>query len=169
MPGYSQWKLLAHADNAAGASPSISTQAFDTLLLLKIYLRIPGYSGASVARLRFNDDSGTTAYSYSVAENFAAPSTGVAGVASGWNLATTLSDSQALFEITMINSISIEKSGIWQGLCNSLVAATPPKIVHGSGLWINAAAIFKVTLDAGAGGGNLNLGSGISVFGSEAT
>jgi hypothetical protein len=139
------------------------------LLLLKIYLRIAGYSAASIARLRFNDDTGTTAYSYSVSENFAVPSTGIAGVASGWNLATALADSQALFEITMVNSISIEKSGIWQGVCGSLVAATAPRLVFGSGLWINAAAISKITLDAGAGGGNLNLGTGISVFGSDAT
>jgi hypothetical protein len=167
MSGYSQWKLLAHVDNvASGAAASMTTQGFDPALLLKIYLRIAGYSASSVARLRFNGDSGAN-YAYKVSENLAA-ATAATG-ASGLDLATALGGSQALIEMTLINSVTIEKSLFWDGVAGSLVAATAPNRIIGSGIWINAAAINQVTLDAGSGGGTLSLGTGISVFGSEAT
>jgi hypothetical protein len=170
MTGYSQWRLLCHIDNvAAGAGPSIATPTFDPLLLLKVLIRVAGYSASSIARLRFNGDSGTTNYSYAVSENFAAPTTSISGTASGWNIATTAGSSQSDVEITIVNSITIEKGAFWQGCVNSLVAGTAPAILTGSGLWINSAAISQITLDAGTGGGNLNLGTGMSVYGADVT
>jgi hypothetical protein len=169
--GYSNWNLLCHVDNfTAGAGPSLSTPAFDPLLLLKILIRVAGYSASSVARLRFNGDSGTTNYSYSVSENFSAPTTSTSGTASGVNLATTTGSSQSDIEVVILNSAGIEKGIFWQGVCNSLVAGTAPAILLGSGIWANTAvAVNQITLDAGTGGGNLNAGTGISVFGCNAT
>src|SRR5690349_7013002 len=101
MPGFAHLRI-AHADSAAGASASVISPVFDPYDFLLVHVRIAGYSGASVARLRFNGDTGTTAYSYAVQEFTGAATpvatggSGIAAAASGWNVAVTTGVARAL-------------------------------------------------------------------------
>jgi hypothetical protein len=165
MPGFSQWRMLANAENFAGDSAGISTPVFDPALLLKVYLRIVGYSNAAaVGRLRFNGDTGNN-YGFSVAENFAASTTGVS--TGGVGVATGANTNQAMVEVTVFNLATIIKSMIWQGVAGSSLISVAPRILLGSGLWNNAAAITSIQLDPGSVGGNVLAGSGIAVFGAD--
>lgn len=165
MTGYASLRMLARADNSAGASASVPTAAFDPENLLMVDVRISGYSAGSVARLQFNGDAGTTAYSYSVSENFAAPSTGVAAAAAGINVATTTGVGRGLITFFIRNFIG-QEHGLWfHGSTNSLVAATAPAIVMGAGIWATTNQITRITLDVGSGGGTLNAGTEITVYG----
>ena len=66
---------------AAGTPSSIASDRFDAINYLRVFIRIAGYAGGAIAQLRFNGDSGTTAYSYRVSNNCAAATTAVAGAA----------------------------------------------------------------------------------------
>lgn len=165
MSGYGALKLLAYANNSAGASAQVVAPVFDPENLLEIAIRIAGYSGASVGRLQFNGDAGTTNYSYGVMEGNGAPSTGVAGAAAGINCAVTTGVGRGLIVFRVRNFISQEHGIEWGGSSGSLVAATAPTIISGAGIWANTARITQVTLDVGSGGGTLNAGSEIAVYG----
>lgn len=165
MSGFSNFRILARADNAGGASAQINTQVFDPANLLIVAIRITGYSAGSVARLQFNGDAGTTAYSYSVSENFAVPTTGVAAAAAGIVVATTTAVARGLIVFHIRNLPGQEHGITWHGSTNSIVAATAPAIVLGSGNWTTTTQINRITLDVGAGGGTLNAGTEIVVYG----
>lgn len=164
MPSYGHLRLLARANNAGGASASIIAPAFDPENLLMVNIRIAGYSAASIARLQFNGDVGTTAYSYSVSENFAAPSTAVAAAAAGWNCATATGVARAMITFWIRNFPGQEHGGWWHGGSGSLVAATAPTIVTGAGVWATTNQITQITLDVGSGGGTLNAGTEIAIY-----
>ena len=138
---------------------------FDPPNRLEIDIRIVGYSAAATARLQFNGDTGTTAYAYSVSENFAAVTTAVSGVAAGWAVATTNQVVRSYITFHIRNVSGQVHGGWWVGSSGSEAAATAPVIVCGSGIWTTTAQITRVTLDVGAGGGNLNAGTSLDVYG----
>jgi hypothetical protein len=159
-------RLLARGDNSGGASADIPTQTFDAENLLLIHIRISGYSASGVARVQFNGDTGTTAYAYSVSDNFAAPSTAVAGVAAGINVAqTAITGGRALISMIIRNFPGQEHGITIIGNSGSLAAATAPTIVNGAGLWTTTSQITRVNLNVGTGGGTLNSGTEIIVYG----
>jgi hypothetical protein len=166
MPGFGALQLLSHVDNAGGASAQLITPVFDPWNFLAAFVRIAGYSANAVARLQFNLDTGTTAYSLSVMEGASAPTTQVSGTAAGIQLATTANVVRALIGPIWIRNVAGQVHGItWTGSSGSEAAATAPVIVQGSGVWANTARITRVTLDVGSGGGTLNAGTALDVYG----
>ena len=163
MPGYSNFALLATAV-AGGTVASITTPQFDACTFLKVYVRISGYSGAGIAQLQFNGDTGSTAYAWRVSNNNAAPTTAVAGVATGLKLSqTATAGARALHCCDIRNGAGQVHGVIWQGSDLSEAAATAPDISVGAGIWTNTAQITRITLTGDTV--NINAGSEIQVFG----
>lgn len=168
MSGYSDVVLLDFVNNSAGASAQLNSKTFDPFNFLTVDVFIVNYSATSTARLQFNGDAGTTAYSYSVMEGASAPTTAVAATAAGWAVATTNQVPRALITFRIQNFNGQSKGGVWTGSSGSTSASTAPAIVQGSGVWANNAQIIRVTLDVGPGGGTLNAGSQMWVWGHRA-
>lgn len=171
MPGHSNFNLIAHADNAGGATTTIATPKFDLYNFLRIYVRITGYSAGQVAQLRFNGDTGTTAYAYAVQEftgaatPVATGASAVAATAAGIKVAVTAITGARALIVFDISNINGQVHGItFNGSSGSLAAATAPVSVLGSGVWATTSQITQVTLDSG-GAGTLNVGSSVDIFG----
>lgn len=165
MPGFGALQFVAHVDNAAGASAQLVSPVFDPWNFLVVMVRIAGYSASAIARLRFNGDAGTTAYALSVSEGVAAPTTQISGVAAGIQMATTAQVARALIQF-WIRNVAGQVHGIhWEGTSGSEAAATIPALVRGAGLWTNTARITQITLDVGSGGGTLNAGTAMDIYG----
>lgn len=165
------FQRLAHVDNAAGASASLISPAFDAYDFLLVHIRITGYSANSVARLQFNGDAGTTAYAYSVQEftgaatPVATGASAVAAAAAGINCAVTGQVARSLITF-WIRNVSGQVHGInFTGSSGSEAAATAPSTVTGSGIWTTTSQITRITLDVGSGGGTLNASSAMDIFG----
>jgi len=168
MGSFSGLQFLCHVDNAAGASAQLVSPVFDSTSwnYLAVMVRIAGYSSTAVARLRFNGDTGTTAYTLSVMEGATAPTTQVSGTAAGIQLATTAQVARALIGPIWIRNVTGQVHGItWTGSSGSESAATAPAVVQGAGVWTNTAKITQITLDVGSGGGTLNAGTAMDVYG----
>jgi len=165
VPGFSNIQILAHVDNAGGASAQLISPVLDPWNFLMVLVRIAGYSSSSVARLQFNKDAGTTAYALSVMEGASAPTTQVSGTAAGIQVATTAQVARALIQF-WIRNVAAQVHGItWTGSSGSESASTAPAVVQGSGIWTNTARITQITLDVGSGGGTLNAGTAMDIYG----
>ena len=165
MAGFSNIVLLSSTNNSAGASATVVSNVFDPPNRLMVDVRIVGYSAASTARIQFNGDTGTTAYAYTVTENVAAVTTGVAGAAAGWAVATTNQVARSLITFFIRNVSGQVHGGWWQGSSGSEAAATAPVFVNGGGIWTTTAQITRIVLDVGPGGGTLNAGTSLDVYG----
>ena len=163
MPGYSHAKLLGQA-TLAGAASSLTVGNFDPEPILLVIVRISGYSGAAIAQLQFNGDAGTTAYSYKVSTDLAAPTGAVAATAAGIKVSqTATTGARGLIEF-FISNISGNPHAITYQSCDlGESAATQPSITSGSGIWTNTAQITRITLEGG--GVNLNAGTWMAVYG----
>lgn len=159
------YRPLCRVNNNGGASAQLISPVFDPVDILVVRIRIAGYSAASVARLRFNGDAGTTAYSYSVNESTGAATpvntgaSAVAAAAAGINVAVTAQVARALTTFEIANVSGLEHGIIWHGNSGSIAAATAPAIVKGAGIWATTNQITQITLDVGSGGGTLSANS----------
>lgn len=165
MPGYSQTKLLA-SGTLAGAAASLTVGSFDAAPMLLVLVRISGYSGAAIAQLQFNGDTGTTAYAYKVSTDLAAPTGAVAATAAGIKVSqTATAGARGLIEF-FISNVSGNPHAITYQSCDlGESAATQPSITSGSGIWTTTSQITRITLDGG--GVNLNAGTWMAVYGLE--
>ena len=158
-------EYLIWTGRLAGANANLISPTFDPENTLKVKIRIAGYSAAATARLQFNGDTGTTAYALSVGENTSAVTTQVSGVAAGIQVATTNQVARALI-VFEIGNISGDVHGVvWTGSTNSEAAATAPALVQGAGIWTTTAQITQITLNVGSGGGTMNAGTWMAIYG----
>jgi hypothetical protein len=116
---------------------------------LRIDVRIAGYSGGGIAKLRFNSDTGTN-YAF-------ARSDGNANVTSttstdGIRVAQTSTTASRYFTANVRNVSSQGKAVILEGSSASESAGTAPTINHVRGVWDNTSTqITSVTLNSGSG------------------
>ncbi|MGH3117542.1 MAG: hypothetical protein ACRDQ2_10625, partial [Gaiellales bacterium] len=131
---------------------------------LQIRVRIAGYSGSSIARLRFNGDTGSN-YSDKRQDDAGAPVANT--TTSGIRLAAaSLSGAHGIMVCDVINVATRAKSLIGEGHSSSESAAAAPVLHRSAGVWQNTTSqINSVTLNVGSGGGNLLAGTEIVVFG----
>jgi len=162
----SEMRILS-AEGLGVAAPSISTQVFDLYVSLRIVLIVPGLSVSGIPRLRFNNDTGTTAYAYNVSDNFAAPVGAVAGAANGIALGAVNATTAFSVDMLIGNGPSQQHVVMFNGLAGILDASAAPHILSGAAVWANTSQITSVQLDAGPNGGNLNAGTGIMVLGAN--
>jgi hypothetical protein len=150
---------------ASGSVAQLDTSQFDPCSYLMVLVRIAGYSGGGgIAQLRFNGDTGTTAYAYRVSNNNAAATTAVSGAAAGIKVSQTSTTGPRALAQFWIGNVSGRAHGIqYQSSDLSETASTAPDICVGSGIWTNTAQITRITLEGG--GVNLLAGTDIAVFG----
>ena len=129
---------------------------------LRIEARIAGYSSNSIARLRFNGDTGGN-YSWSRSDGIAAVDTLTGD--SGIRVAQTSITGSRYFTASVRNVSNQGKVVILEGASNSESSGTAPTINHVRGVWGNTAAqITSVTLNSNS---NLTSGTEIWVWGSD--
>lgn len=146
-----------------GAAASLKSDTFDPCNLLQAVVRIAGYAGSSIAQLQFNGDAGTTAYAYSVSDNFAVPTTGVAAAAAGLKVSQTATTSPRALINFFIRNVNGDPHGVtWEGSDLSESAATAPSIILGAGIWTTTSQITQITLDGG--GANLLTGTELAIY-----
>lgn len=163
MPGYSKLAPLAYGILGSNQNTLVLPR-FDPENWLLVLVRIAGYGGSAVAQLQFNGDTGTTAYAYRVSNNFAAPTTGVAGAAAGIKVSQTATTNPRALLQFFIGNVNGRAHGItWSGSDLSEAAATAPDIVCGSGLWATTSQINQITLDGG--GQTLLTGTDMAIWG----
>jgi len=162
--------IIAAASLSSPAA-SLVTQAFDPPILLKVFLFIPSFSVASVPRLRFNGDTGTTNYAYNVMDSNLIATVvtftglnGVAGAADGILLAKANSVNPVGAQLIIGNGPSQQHSFMFSGSQGAVDASAAPAVLQGSAIWANTARITSIQLDSPAGG-NLGAGTGIMVIG----
>lgn len=157
-------RVLAIAGLSAPAA-SLATPVFDPQVLMIVYFLIPSLSAIGAPRIRFNGDTGTTAYAYSVSDNLIVPVTGIAGVASGIVLASSLLLTSAVWgTMTVGNGPSQNHALMWFGGHGVVDASVAPALVHGVGAWANTSQVTSIQLDV-TSGANLAAGTGIMVMG----
>jgi len=129
---------------------------------LRIEARIAGYGGNSVAKLRFNGDTGNN-YAFARSDGIAAVSSTAS--TSGISVAQTAISGPRYFSASVRNVSSQAKVVILEGSSGSESAGTVPTINHVRGVWGNTSAqITSVNLNSGA---NLLAGTEIWVWGSD--
>jgi len=165
MAGYSQVRLLAQG-TLAGAASSLTLGSFDATPMLRVFVRISGYSASAIAQLQFNGDTGTTAYAYKVSTDLAVPTSAIAATAAGIKVSqTATTGARGLIEFSISNISGNPHAIVYQSSDLSESAATAPSITSGAGVWTNTAQITRITLDGG--GANLNAGTWMAVYGFE--
>lgn len=147
------------------AAPSLQPPSFDPYDVISVFVLVTGLSVAGQPRLRFNLDVATTAYAFSVSDNFAAPTSQASGTASGILLSQTSSTGPVGSEMTIGNGPGQGHSVMYGGFSGILDASVAPHTISGAGVWSTTSQINTVTLDSGPNGGNLNVGTGILVMG----
>ena len=171
MPGYSNITLLSSTNNSAGASATVTSNVFDPPNQLIAVVRIAGYSISGIARLQFNGDTGTTAYSFSVVSFTGAATpvgTGlseVSTVAAGIKVSSIAQTTARAVMVFHIRNVSGQAHGIVYQSSDSETAATASGVVMGSGVWTTTAQITRIVLDVGSGGGTLSAGTSLDVYG----
>lgn len=149
-------------------APSLVTPTFDLYVSLRILLIVPGLSVSGIPRLRFNNDTGTTAYAYNVSDNFAAPVGAFAGTANGIALGAVNATTAFSADLVVGNGPSQQHVVMFNGYAGVMDASAVPHILSGAAAWANTSQqITSVQLDAGPNGGNLNAGTGIMVLGAN--
>jgi hypothetical protein len=124
--------------------------------------RIAGYDSSSIAKLRFNSDTGTN-YSFARSDGVAAVTTGTSQ--DGFRVAQTSITGPRYFIAHVRNVSAQAKVVILEGMSGSESASTAPTINWVRGVWGNSSAqITSVTLNSGAG---LLSGTEIWVWGSD--
>jgi hypothetical protein len=159
----SELHILA-SGSVLSAQAELDTRWFDIFDLLFIFFQVTGLSVSGNPRIRFNFDTGTTSYAYSVSDNFGTPATGIAGVASGILLSSVSSTNPVVGQLVVGNGPQTH-AAMLTGMAGVMDASAAPHIINGGGVWSNTAQITSVQLDAGPGGGNLNVGTGILILG----
>ena len=162
---------LAVAFLGAPAS-SLLTQQFDPYNLIQVFVFVPGLSVSGTPRIRFNGDTGTTAYAYNVTDNSLvvgvvtlAGASGIAGVASGILLSAVSSTGPVGAELIIGNGPSQAHSIMMRGYAGLTDASVIPHGLSGAAVWSTTQQITSIQLDAGPNGGNLNAGTGLLVLG----
>lgn len=131
---------------------------------LRIEARIAAYSGGSIAKLRFNGDTGSN---YAFARSDGNANVTSAAPTDGIRVAQGAITASRYFTANVRNVSSQGKVVILEGLSGSESAATVPTINHVRGVWDNTSAqITSVTLNSGSGV-NLLAGTEIWVWGSN--
>ncbi len=127
-------------------------------------MRIAGYSGASIASLRYNGDTGNN-YSFARIDDDGGLRTGT--TQSGIPVADTSITGPGYFTANVRNVATQGKVVILEGASNSESAGTAPTINKVRGVWANTTAqITSVILNSGSGV-NLLSGTEMSVWGSD--
>jgi hypothetical protein len=152
---------------------SLLTQQFDPYILLEVFINIPTQSISGIPILQFNGDTGTTAYAYSVTNGTSlagvvtlAGATGIAGAANGIFLAQVNTVNPVVSKLIIGNGPSQAHTLMFNGLSGVVDASAAPSIITGSGVWSNTSRITSVQLIS-SGGGNLGVGTGIFVIGTN--
>lgn len=136
--------------------------------LLRLSVRVTGYSGSDIASLRFNADAGANYWSrYVSAAAGGVTWTNTASVSQAlarlFALGTTLQRS-AIVLIT--NNTTTSKVGAVQGQTSSGAAGTTPVIECGGFEWVNTAAqITSIEMRTAGGSITMPAGTGFSVEG----
>ena len=167
----SNFQLVAVSSLGAPA-PSLVTQQFDPYVLLQIFYFVPGLSVSGTPRLRFNGDSGTTAYAYNLADSSLIATVvtllgaaGIAGAASGILLSVASATTPVGGEMVVGNGNGQAHAIMMRGIAGVVDASAAPHTLTGAGVWATTQQITSVQLDAGPNGGNLNAGTGLLVIG----
>src|SRR5713101_2564424 len=112
---------------------SLSTPQFDPYVLLQIFYLIPGLSVSGTPRIRFNGDSGTTAYAYNITDGSLVATvvtllgaTGISGAASGILLSAVSATTAVSGELVVGNGASQAHSIMLRGLAGVMDASAAP-------------------------------------------
>lgn len=136
--------------------------------LLMVEVRVTGYSGADIAGLRFNGDTGANYWSRYI--NSVAGGTVLTNnqnvsqtLARMFALTTTLQRS-AIVNIT--NNLSTSKVGVVNGQTSTGAAATAGAVEFGGFEWVNTAAqITSIEMRTAGGAITMPAGTGFAVWG----
>lgn len=166
------YSAIAAVANLQSPAPSLLTAQFDPYVLLQIFYFVPGLSVSGTPRMRFNNDSGTTAYAYNVTDGSLVATvvtlvgaTGIAAAASGILLSAIAATMAVGGELIVGNGNGQAHSIMMRGIAGVVDASAAPHTISGAGVWSTTQQIQSVQLDAGPNGGNLNAGAGLLVIG----
>lgn len=146
-------------------SVSIPTDPF-----LRIYVRVAGYTVSGFARMQFNGDTGTTAYSYTVSTLAPAGTfttkTAVAASAAGIVVSAVAVAGPRSLIVFDVRNVSGQAHGVsYQSSDVSETAATAPSVTTGAGIWTTTTQINRVNLNVGENGGLLTSGTDMLIIG----
>jgi len=171
--------MAAWGNSASTSYTSLSANASDlpsvsipTDPFLRIYVRVAGYTVSGFARLQFNGDTGTTAYSYTVttlapAGTFTTKTAAAASAAGIVVSAVSIAGPRSLI-VFDVRNISGQAHGIsYQSADVSETAATAPSVTTGAGIWTTTSLISRVNLNVGENGGLLTSGTDMLVVGTS--
>src|SRR5260370_26461410 len=157
--------IVAVASLSAPA-PSLGTFQFDPFTLLTIFYFVPGLSVSGTPRIRFNNDSGTTAYSYNVTDGSLVATvvtlvgaTGIAAAADGILLSAVAATSAVGGELIVGNGNGQAHSIMMRGLAGLTDASAAPHTIIRAGIWSTTLQIQSVPLDAAPNWGDANAGT----------
>jgi len=137
---------------------------------LRIYVRVAGYTVSGFARLQFNGDTGTTAYSYTVSTLAPAGTfttkTAVATSAAGIVVSAVAIAGPRSLMVFDVRNVNGQAHGVsYQSADVSETAATAPSITTGAGIWTTTSQINRVNLNVGENGGLLTSGTDMLIVG----
>ena len=171
--------MAAWGSSAATSYTSLSANAADlpsvsipTDPFFFFFLRVAGYTAAGFARLQFNGDTGTTAYSYTVTTLAPAGTfttkTAVAASAAGIVVSAVAITGPRSLIVFDVRNISGQAHGVsYQSADVSETAATAPSVTTGAGIWTTTSLISRVNLNVGENGGLLVAGTDMLIVGSS--
>jgi hypothetical protein len=164
LPKLASAKLAA----AAASIPALSIPSCDILFVL---VRITGYAGADIASLRFNGDTGANYRTQFITGTavatpvFAGTPAGTVASATLLRLYAATTTLQRVSGTFITNFATTSKVARIDGYTSTGSAATQGVIELGSGEWVNTTAQITSVQLITAGGLNMNVGSGIAVYG----
>jgi hypothetical protein len=122
------------------------------------------YTAIDIARLRFNNDTGTN-YSANSRDN----NTGGTSVqnVTAIRVADTAQDRSRWFVVDILNLSTAPKIVTGRGVSGRARAQDPQVINEFGGVWENNAQVTTVTLNGGANGAQLKAGSFLEIWGSD--
>jgi hypothetical protein len=150
---------------AAASSAVVTIPAREQLMLL---INISGYGGGDIASLRFNGDSGTNYWD----RHITSIQGGVALV-NTQTISTTLLrlagnsvSTGRIVSCSIMNIANVSKTvGISHLQTGTAAAGTAGTLDFGGGEWVNTSAQITTIQLITAGGQNLSIGTGFTVFG----
>jgi hypothetical protein len=163
---FNGWEFLGSTKLTVQAA-STAVVAFPARDLLMVVVDVTGYSGADVASLRFNGDSGANywwrhlqsaaaATTFTNSQGLSAPRCQLAG--------TAVVQGRSV-QVFITNFRTVSKAAIIRTQNNTNAAATGGILTLGGCEWVNTTAQITSIQMLNAGANQLTVGSGFAVFG----
>lgn len=166
-PVASGWTDLGGLE-LSGSAVTTGALSFAAYDLLRISVRVTGYSGSDIASFRFNGDSGANYWS-----RYISAAAGGVTLTNAQNVSQTLARCFAVATtlqrsgtFLVINNSATSKVGCAAAQTSSGAAATAPVIEWGGFEWVNTSAqITSIELRTAGGANTMTAGTGFSVEG----